>query len=442
MESSDLYDRHRAVLPPWVPLFYDDPLEIASGTGRTLRGTDGKEYLDFYAGVAVNTLGYDVPEIHEAVKRKMRTGVVHSSTFYLIREQVELAERIAAASGIDDPVVFFTTSGSEAVETALLLATHHRQSQQVIALRYAYHGRSFGALSVTGDRAWQAQGLSPLRVAYARGGDKRNGGMNTLDDTAYVHACAQDLREIIATGTPERTAAMIVEPVQGVAGAVPLAPGQLRAYADVLRQHEILLIADEVQTGWGRTGRYWGHQWHEVTPDLLVFAKGVGSGFPLGGVVGRREVMTSLPGASVSTFGGNPLACAVALATLDYVDRYDLPAHALAMGELLRETLDAHMKDPGVAPLRGTGLLMALEFADELSGEPDVPRAVRVQERCRRQGLLVGLGGAFKNCLRIMPPLTVTAPEVRQAADILAAAVADDAADRQGPLAPPAHSLD
>ncbi|MEU6120399.1 aminotransferase class III-fold pyridoxal phosphate-dependent enzyme [Streptomyces sp. NPDC047123] len=440
MEISDLMDRHRAVLPPWVPLFYDEPLEIESGSGRMVRGADGRDYLDFYAGVAVNTLGYDVPEIREAVERKMRTGIVHSSTFYLVREQIDLAERIAAASGIDDPVVFFTTSGSDAVETALLLATQYRRSQQVIALRYAYHGRSFGALSVTGDRAWQAQGFTPLRVAYARSGDKRNGGLAGLDDAAYAEACAEDLREIIATGTPERTAAMLVEPVQGVAGAVPLVPGQLRAYADVLEQHDILLIADEVQTGWGRTGRYWGYQWHDVTPDLLVFAKGVGSGFPLGGVVGRREVMTSLPGASVSTFGGNPLACAAALATLDYVDAHDLPAHALTMGRLLRETLDTKLKDPGVGHVRGTGLLMAVEFVDPLSREPDVSRALRVQERCRHRGLLVGLGGAFKNCLRIMPPLTVTAAEVRQAAGIIAAAV-DDVPGGEGAPALPTSSL-
>ncbi|MFJ5294872.1 aspartate aminotransferase family protein [Streptomyces sp. NPDC088348] len=441
MAHSDLLGRHRAVLPPWVPLFYEDPLEIESGSGRTVRGADGRDYLDFYAGVAVNILGYDVPEIREAAERTLRKGVVHSSTFYLIREQIELAERIADVSGIDDPVVFFTTSGSEAVETALLLATQYRQSRQVIALRYAYHGRSFGALSVTGDRAWQSQGLSPLRVAHARSGDKRNGGMAGLDDAAYVRACAQDLQEMIATSTPERTAAMLVEPIQGVAGAVPLVPGQLRAYADVLREQDILLIADEVQTGWGRTGRYWGYQWHGVTPDLLVFAKGVGSGFPLGGVVGRRDVMTSLPGASLSTFGGNALSCAVAAATLDYVDKHDLPTHALRMGALLREELAGKLTDPSVGEVRGAGLLMAIEYVHPLTREPDAARARHVQEECRRLGLLVGLGGAFRNCLRIMPPLTVTAPEVRQAAGIIAAA-SGSVQVRGDSSAAPSKSLD
>ncbi|MFD7663903.1 aspartate aminotransferase family protein [Streptomyces sp. NPDC059788] len=421
--DTDLLSRHKNVMPPWMPLFYEEPLEIVRGAGCVVTGSDDKSYLEFYSGIATNTVGYGVPDIQEAVEKRLRTGVVHTSTYFLIREQVELAERIAALSGIPDPVVFFTCSGTEAVETALRLATEHRDSNQIIALRYGYHGRSFGSLAVTGDRSRQGSGLSPLRVAYAHGGERRRGALAGLDDEAYVRACARDLEETLRTCTPERTAAMIVEPVQGIAGAIPLAPGQLTAYDDVLRRHGIPLIVDEIQTGWGRTGRYWGHQWHDVTPDVLVFAKGVGNGFAMGGLVGRRDIMSALSAPTVSSFGGPPLSLTAALATLDHIDARDLPARAGQAGALfldgLRESL---AEEPWVCEVRGQGLLLAVEFAHPGTLEPAPEMAVKVQEECRELALLVGVGGTFGNCLRIMPPLTVSEEQVVQATQIIAAA--------------------
>lgn len=186
--NGTLLSRHQKIMPPWVPLFYEEPLEIVRGDGCMVTDSRNKTYMEFYSGIATNTVGYGVPGIEEAVRERLRTGVVHTSTFYLIREQVELAERIADASGIPDPVVFFASSGTDAVETALLLATQYRGSQQVIALRYGYHGRSFGSLAVTGDRTWQGRGLSPLRVAYVHGGERRRGALARLGDEDYVRA--------------------------------------------------------------------------------------------------------------------------------------------------------------------------------------------------------------------------------------------------------------
>ncbi|MFE4856310.1 aspartate aminotransferase family protein [Streptomyces sp. NPDC056670] len=415
---------------PWFPLYYEEPLEIVSGEGCTVTDADGASYLEFYAGIAVNTLGYKVPEVHEAVERQLRKGVVHTSTFYLIGRQVELAERIAALSGIPDPLVFFTCSGTEAVEAALLATTEYRQSSQIIALRYGYHGRSFGGLGVTGDRHWQGSGLSPVRVAHARGGERRRGGLSGLDDKAYVRACREDLEELVGTSTPERTAAMIVEPVQGIAGGIPLVPGQLAAYREVLDEYEIPLIVDEVQTGWGRTGKYWGYQWHQITPDVLVFAKGVGNGFTLGGLVGRRDIMSSLDAPSISSFGGNHLSTAAAVATLDYIAAHDLTTAARRLGAVLIDGLKESLDDePCVSQVRGQGLLLGIEFSHPGTLKPFPEMAARVQQLCRENALLVGLGGTFGNCLRLSPPLTVQEDQVRLATRVIAASTRAARAD-------------
>ncbi|WP_327654206.1 aspartate aminotransferase family protein [Streptomyces sp. NBC_00483] len=393
-----------------------------SGSGRTVRGSDGRTYLDFYSGIAVNLLGYDVPEVREAVERQLRTGVVHTSTFYLIASQVELAERIARLSGIDDAVVFFTCSGTEAVETALLLATEHRRSGRVVALRHSYHGRSFGALAVTGDHRWHGAGRTPLRVDLVPDVPPQVGPGEVADEHQVAHGVSELTR--VLDSEPDRpVAALIAEPVQGVAGAVPLADGQLAAYARAVRSHGALLICDEVQTGWGRTGRWWGHQWDDdVRPDLLVFAKGLAGGLTLGGVVGRREVMNCLPMPSISTFGGNQLSTTAALATLDVIEDRDLPARAHTAGHLLRGLLETGLAGVGgVRRVQGRGLLLAVAFQDPAT-------AAAVQEECRTRGLLVGLGGSAGNCVRVMPPLTVTDDEVRRGAETLVAAA--QAADR------------
>src|SRR3954468_14766632 len=205
---SELLARHRAVIPNWVALNYNEPIEIVSGKGNRVVDADGKSYLDFFAGILTNMIGYDVPEVREAVERQIATGVVHTSTVYLLRGQIELAEKIARLSGIPDAKVFFTNSGTEANETALLLATYARKSDQVLAMRQSYHGRSFGAISVTSNRSWKNNSLSPLNVHFLHGADRQLTQFRGLSAADYIAACVDDLRHVLATAVSNDVAAL------------------------------------------------------------------------------------------------------------------------------------------------------------------------------------------------------------------------------------------
>ncbi|MCO5971100.1 aspartate aminotransferase family protein [Actinoallomurus soli] len=411
---SDLLARHRAVMPNWMALYYDEPIEIVSGKGSRVTDADGHSYLDFFAGIVTNTLGYDLAEVREAVERQLRTGVVHTSTLYLMRGQVELAEKIARLSGIDDAKVFFTNSGTEANETALLLATYVRKSNQILAMRQGYHGRSFGAISVTSNRTWKNNALSPLSVYFLHGGDRHLPQFRGLSDEDYIKVCVEDLRHTLATVTAGDVAAVIAEPIQGVGGYTCPPDGLYAAYQEVLSEQGILFIADEVQTGWGRTGQnFWGIQNHGVTPDMMTFAKGLGNGFAIGGLVARRELMDSLHATGLSTFGGNPISTAAANATLDYILDHDLQANAAKVGGQIIDGLrEAAARMPYVTEVRGKGLMFAIELT-----EPEL--AARMLEETKARGLLIGKGGLYGNTLRMAPPLTLTEDEGREGLGIL-----------------------
>ncbi len=419
--SDDLLARHRAVLPSWLTLYYDDPLEIVSGSGRRVTGADGRDYLDFFAGILTNMLGYQIPEVRAAVDRVLDRGVVHTSTLYLIREQVELAEQIAELSGIPDAKVFFTSSGTEANEMALLLATQARRSTQVLAIRNSYHGRSFAAMGITGIRGWSASALSPVQVSYVYGGYRYRSPWRDLPDADYIAACVRDLRDVIDSTTAGDVACLIAEPIQGVGGFAVPPDGFFGAMKEVLDEYGILLVSDEVQTGWGRTGEhFWGIGAHGVTPDIMTFAKGVGNGLAIGGVVARGELMDNLPANSISTFGGNPLATAGAKATLDYVLAHDLQANALKVGSrLLTGLRDLGAEHDAVGDVRGKGLMAALELVVPGGDTPDPKAAAKLMEETRARGLLVGKGGRFGNVLRMAPPLTLTEAETDEGLGIL-----------------------
>jgi 4-aminobutyrate aminotransferase len=423
---SELLDRHRAVLPRWLSLYYEDPLEIVSGSGRRVTGADGRTYLDLFAGILTNAVGYDVPEISDAVRRQVDTGVLHTSTLYLIRRQVELAERIAELSGIPDAKVFFTNSGTEANEAALMLATQFRRSNQVLALRNSYHGRAFATVAVTGNRGWSASSLSPVHVSYVHGGYRYRSPFRHLDDEAYIAACVEDLREVIETTTSGDVACMVVEPIQGVGGFTMPPDGLFGAFKEVLDEYGILLVSDEVQTGWGRTGtHFWGVSAHGVVPDAMTFAKGLGNGIAIGGVVARSEVMDSLTANSISTFGGNPLATAAAAAVIDYVLDRDLQANALRQGErLLAGLRDAQGKYDVVGDVRGRGLMIGLELVEPGTETPSPRAATLVLERTRAGGALVGKGGLHGNVVRLAPPMTLTDDETGEGLQILTEAIA------------------
>jgi len=425
MSDAELLSRHRAVIPSWIALLYDQPIEICSGRGRRVTDAEGRSYLDFFGGILTNSIGYDVAEISDAVRRQVDSGIVHTSTLYLIRSQVELAEKIARLSGIPDAKVFFCNSGSEANDTALTLATNHRGSQQVLAMRNSYHGRGFGPLAVTGNRGWSATPLTPFRVAYVEGGYRYRSPYRHLDDATYIAACVDDLRRTVATTTSGEIACLLAEPIQGVGGFTSGPDGLLGALAEVVAEHGGLFVSDEVQTGWGRTGdHFWGFQAHGVEPDLITFAKGLGNGLAIGGVVGRGDVMEAVTTSSISTFGGNPLATTAAGATLDYLLDHDLQANAAKLGDRLlsglRDLADAH---PVIGDVRGRGLMLAIELVVPGAEDPDPVAAGRLLEETRERGLLVGKGGLHGNVIRMAPAMTVTDDEAGEALDVLAASL-------------------
>jgi 4-aminobutyrate aminotransferase len=419
---ADLYARHQAVIPNWVALYYGQPIELTGGKGCRVTDANGKSYLDFFAGILTNMLGYDVSEVREAVERQLATGVVHTSTLYLIRSQVELAEKIARLSGIGDAKVFFTNSGTEANETALLLATTARGADQVLAMRNSYHGRSFGAVAITGNAGWKPSSLAPFGVHYLHGADQHLPAFAGMSDADYIAACVADLRNVLSTAAhPADVAALIAEPVQGVGGFTMAPDGLFAAYQEVLDEHGILFISDEVQTGWGRTGEhFWGIGAHGVTPDAMTFAKGLGNGFAIGGVVARGDLLDGLRGNGISTFGGNPISTTAANATLDYVLDHDLQANAARLGQIIIPGLRAAAAASAAGgSVRGRGLMFALDMIDPRTGQASAPLAARMLEETRERGLLIGKGGLTGNTLRMAPPLTLSEAEAREGLAIL-----------------------
>lgn len=420
MTEATLFHRHRSVMPDWMSLYYEDPLEIVSGSGRHVVGGDGRTYLDFFGGLLATMIGHDIPEITEAI-RAQAGRIMHSSTLYLIRAQVELAEKIAARAPIDDPRVFFVNSGSEAVETAFLLTSCAKSSNQVIALRGSYHGRSFGTVAATGIRGWSATSLSPLQVTYAHSGYKYRSPFGHLDDDAYTAACADELRTMIETSTSGNVACFIAEPVQGAGGFATPPDGFFLAMQEVLQEYEIPFVSDEVQSGWGRTGRSWfGIEHYGVRPQAITFAKGLANGMSIGGVVAEEPLMNSLTANSISTAGGNPMAMAAGNAVLDFIEDHDLQRNADRVGALLTDGLRATAdRCPLIGEVRGVGLMIGVELVLPGSKAPAVAATTAVLEEARAAGLLIGRGGLHSNVLRVTPPMTVTADEAAEAIAVL-----------------------
>ncbi|WP_156722230.1 aspartate aminotransferase family protein [Streptomyces apocyni] len=418
---TDLYARHQAVLPDWLALYYENPIELTHGEGRHVWAADGTKYLDFFGGILTTMTAHALPEVTKAVADQAGR-IIHSSTLYLDRPMVELAERIAALSGIPDARVFFTTSGTEANDTALLLATQYRQSNAILAMRNSYHGRSFSAVGITGNRGWSPTSLSPLQTLYVHGGVRTRGPYAALSDADFIAACVADLEDLLGHG--RLPAALIAEPVQGVGGFTSPPDGLYAAFREVLDRHSILWISDEVQTGWGRTGdHFWGWQAHAASgpPDMLTFAKGIGNGMAIGGVVARAEVMNCLDSNSISTFGGSPVTMAAGLANLGYVLEHDLPGNARRVGGLLLERMRAIGAGAAcVREVRGRGLMIGIELVRPGTDEPAPELASAVLEAAREAGVLIGKGGGHHtSVLRIAPPLSLTVAEAEEGAAVL-----------------------
>ena len=424
-KHSDLLARHKEILPAWMALYYAEPISLVSGEGRRVVDAEGNEYLDFFGGILTTMSGYNVPEVVDAIKQQA-DKMLHTSTLYLIESQIELAEKIAGLSGIPDAKVFFTNSGTEANDTALMLATQYRASNQVLAIRGSYHGKSHSAVAITGQKAWSATSFSPFNVTYVHGGYRLRSPFGHLSDEEFTAACVEDLRDLLAIATAGDVAALIAEPIQGVGGFATPPDGFFGAMKEVLDEHGILFITDEVQTGWGRTGEnFWGYQAHDITPDILTFAKGVGNGLAIAGVVAPAEIMDCLNANSISTFGGNPLATAGALANLNFVIENDLQTNAHKVGNQLMNGIH-HIAEsvPEIIEVRGRGLMVGVEFGDPDDLTPDAALTAAVMEEAKKEGLLIGKGGLHGNTLRIAPPLTVTEAEAEEGLEKLEAAIA------------------
>ncbi|NNN11136.1 MAG: aspartate aminotransferase family protein [Acidimicrobiaceae bacterium] len=426
MSSDDLLRRHKAVMPKWIALYYNEPIELVSGSGRYVTASDGRTYLDFFGGILTTMTGYAVPEVVEAIQ-KQAAKMIHSSTLYLISPMVELAEKISSLSGIEDAKVFFTTSGTEANDAALLLASGFRRSNQILAIRNSYHGRSFSSLAVTGNSGYSPTSFSPLNVTYLQGGSRLRGPLAGLSDSEYLQRGLWDLEDVLQTCTSGDVAALIAEPIQGVGGFSMPPDGYFGALKEVLDKRGILYISDEVQTGWGRTGQhFWGYQAHNLTPDLITFAKGIGNGMALAGVIARPEIMDSLAASSISTFGGTALATAAGNANLDYLLSNDLQANAVKTGKIIFDRIKGLVGEvPIVADVRGKGLMIGVEICEPGSVVPSAPLASAVSEEAKSKGLLVGKGGLLGNVLRIAPPLSITEEEAVDGAEILALAITE-----------------
>ena len=424
-DAADLLRRHRESMFPSVSLFYDEPIEIRSGEGQFVTDGDGRQYLDFFGGIATVSSGYAIPEITGPVKEQL-DRVAHSSTLFLIRSQIELAERIREMTPDKLNRVLFVNSGTEANEAAFLVTTLNRNSNELIALRHSYHGRSFATINASGQRPWRTSSLSPLQVHYAQAPYCYRCPWGLSYPSCGVK-CADDVEEIIRTTTSGAPAAFIAEPIMGVGGFITPPFEYFMRVQEILNRYGVPFIADEVQTGWGRTGvREFGFQAYGVDPDVVVFAKGLANGIPIGGVVASDELAWSIHALSLSTFGGNPIATTAALANLNYIATNNLRQNALEVGAYLKERLfELQDKHSAIGDVRGLGLMIGIELVkDRATKEPAPDILKRVQEETKTRGLIIGRGGLHANTIRLCPPLIVSRADIDAAIEIFDASFA------------------
>jgi 4-aminobutyrate aminotransferase len=393
------------------------PVLAERGEGVHLYDAEGRRYLDFTAGIGVTSTGHCHPRVVAAAQRQVATLIHGQYTTIMHRPLLDLTERLGEYLPPTLDSLFYLNSGSEAIEASIRLARHATGRQNIIAFQGGFHGRTMGAGALTTSSTKFRAGIGPMMpgVAFAP------------FPTAFRYGWPQDqavdfaLRELdylLATvSAPEDTAAFIVEPVLGEGGYIPADARFLRGLRERADRHGILLILDEVQTGVGRTGRFWGHQHFvgadERLADIMVIAKGIASGFPLSGIAAPRDLMAKArPGSQGGTYGGNAVACAAALATLDVIAEEKLVDNCAEQGgRLLTGLREVAGKHSGIGDVRGLGLMCASEFTDA-HGEPDPGTAARVQKEAADRGLLLLLCGALSNVVRMIPPLVIDAGQI------------------------------
>lgn len=405
---------HQEFLFPCVTPYYEEPLVLVGGKGARVADAEGRDYLDLFSGILTTSIGHCHPEVNARVTQQLGT-LGHTSTLYVTEKQVEVARRLAdlAPGGLKKS--FFTNSGTEANETAIMLACLYTGNREVIALRQGYAGRSFLATEVTGHAPWRPLPSSVAGIKHARPPYAYRCPFGTPCDDSCIDAFVDELVEVIDTTTTGRPAALIVEPIQGVAGYNVLPPAYLRRAADVIRSYGGLFISDEVQTGFGRTGAHWfGVEHAGVEPDIMTMAKGIANGFPVGATIATEQIADAWTSKTISTYGGNPISMAAAEATIDVMVREDTPVRSSERGAQLRAGLGALAREHDwIGDVRGMGLMQALELVeDPWSKEPSPAKAVALLEAAKEEGLLVGIGGLHGNVLRVGPSMLVTGEEI------------------------------
>jgi len=408
MTKDEIILANQEYLFPAVFHFFSEPLVVARAKDQYVWDADGRQYLDFLGGIVTVSVGHCNDQVNDKVKRQMDT-LQHVSTVFANEPQAALAKKVASLTpGRQLTKSFFTNSGTEANETAILTARCYTGNTEIVALRHSYHGRSAAAMTLTGQGAWRL-GPAQAGVVHAHNAYCYRCPFGLTYPSCEVR-CAQDMEELIRTSTSGRIAGFIGEPIQGVGGYVTPPKEYFQIVEKIVRNHGGIFISDEVQTGWGRTGSKWfGIEHWGVTPDIMTCAKGLGNGAPVGLTVARPEVADSVKGLTISTFGGNPVVATAAKAVIDYIEEMNLPANCEETGAYMRNRLlELQGRHPIIGDVRGMGLLQAIELVEDRQTKvPAAAATARLMEACRDEGLLLGKGGMYGNVLRFSPPMNI-----------------------------------
>ncbi len=421
--SQTVRQKHKEFLFPATIQYYQEPIVLTEGKGLRVFDADGNEYLDFFGGILTISVGHANDRVNAAIKAQV-DRLSHVSTLYPTLPVVELAERLARITPPKLKQSYFTASGTEADETAVMMAQLWTGHTEIVALRHGYSGRSMLAQSLTAHSTWRALPTQVAGVKHAVAPYCYRCPLHLTYPSCGV-ACAKDIEELIRTTTTGRVAGFLAEPIQGVGGFITPPPEYFEIAVSIIKKYGGVFICDEVQTGFGRTGgKMWGIEHWGVEPDIMTMAKGVANGLPLGVTIATPEIAASLKALTISTFGGNPVSCAAANATLQLIEEEDLPKNAERMGRLLREGLEELKRrfPKNVGDVRGMGLMQGVELVeDETNGNRTPAKALtnRVFEETKKRGLLIGKGGLEGNVFRIAPALTVTKSDIEEALEIL-----------------------
>jgi 4-aminobutyrate aminotransferase len=401
----------------------DYPMVAQRAQGMLVEDVDGNTFLDFSAGIAVVSTGHCHPDVVRAIQRQTETLIHMSGTDFYYPLLAETAQKLAEIAPGDFPKrVYFGNSGTEAIEAAMKIARYHTGRHQFVAFLNGFHGRTFGSLSLTSSKAVQRRGFGPMLPGVVHVPYPNSYRCPQGRERSECHAdctCIDYIEKIFKTITPpENVAGIVIEPVQGEGGYVIAPAVFLRRLRELADRHKILLIFDEVQSGCGRTGKMWACDHSGVVPDILVTAKGIASGMPLGAAIARAEVMNWGPGAHASTFGGNPVACAAALETIRLLEEKYI-ANAAAMGKYALDCIaDWPQRHPIVGDVRGLGLMIGIELVqDQRSRQPNPEARAKVIEKAFERGLLIL--GCGESTVRLMPPLIVEREHIDFALDVI-----------------------